>query len=160
MLSCLASYRMTTTLTDMLMEGQCVCVCVCECVCSLLLQPKLPLHADRQAFSASFAHLEQRLSSCNSIDDAFNKCVCLMPSCSPPPNPPPPFPLMQFSVAWPLTWSSDLPGADRSSVVQLWNKTLCVCVCEHICAPLTTSWRSCEHFEWKTPDRHNLLVSS
>lgn len=35
-----------------------------------------------ETFLASFAHLEQRLKSCNSVRDDFNKlCVCVRMSC-------------------------------------------------------------------------------
>lgn len=106
-------------------------------VSSLLLLTKQP-----QTFSAFFAHLEQRFKSCNSHDD-FNKCVCESMSMCMLDALLLPFPLLQLSVAWPLTWSFDLTSADCYLVVQLWNRIdVCVHVCQHICA-LSTSWRSC-----------------
>lgn len=97
----------------------CACVCVCP---AFYFRPNC-LYMHTQTFSASFAHLEQRLKSCNSVDDEFNKCVCVcvLDALVLP------FPLLQLSVARPLTWSIDLPSADCSLVIQLWNR-LCVCV--------------------------------
>lgn len=122
------------------------------CLSSLLPQTKLPPHtntrADRQCLPPFL--IWSKVSSVATVlmMALINVCVrvsicvqgvldaLLLP-----------FPLLQFSVAWPLTWPFDLFSADHFLAIQLWNR-LCVCVSEHICA-LVTSWRSCVYFEWK-----------